>query len=145
MNEKLISNGQMRVFLAPEALELRYCLQAMCLYHLFNVFFTNISVFMKCIDLLFLYLTGKASLELNKLYIAGYALSTSIIIFIGLSHLPYLNNFRSYFAYLYFALELIILLIATLVVLNLLQAHVLMQEVIRVANENRKNKYNINK
>ena len=75
----------------------------------------------------------------------GYSISASILICIGLSHLPYYRNFKGFLAYFYFTVELIILAIAVALVLHFLQIHVLNQEVIRAANESRKNRYNINK
>lgn len=144
-NEVLTNRGNMRKFLAPEALNLRHCLEILCLYHTFNVVFMNISIFMKLVDLLFMFLTLYSSLHLSKLYIIGYALSCIIIIFIGLSHLPYLNNFRGLFAYFYFCVELLVLTVGTVTTLVLLQAHVLIQEVIRQSNIDKKNRYNLNK
>jgi hypothetical protein len=144
-NEQLIQNGSMKRFISQEALDLRHALQILCLYHVFNIVFANISIFMKLCDLCFMYLTLFSSLELSKVHIVGYTVSTSILICIGLSHLPYFRNFRSTFAYTYFAFELLLLALGTLLVLHFLQLHVLNQEVIRVANDNRKNRYNINK
>ena len=144
-NEHLIETGSMKKFISPEAMDLRYLLEVLCLYHLFNILFLNISIFMKLCDIGFTYLTLHSALHLSKVHIVGYAISASILICIGLSHLPYFGNFRGIFAYLYFSIELVILAIAVALVLHFLQIHVLNQEVIRAANESRKNRYNINK
>ena len=117
INEQLIENGKMRKFLAPEALELRHVLETLCLYHAFNTVFTNISFFMKVCDLAFVYLTFISSLELSKVHVVAYSVASIILIFIGLSHLPYFNNFRSTPVYLYYASELIVLSIGVSLVL----------------------------
>lgn len=79
----------MKKFISQESLDLRYALQVLCLYHVFNIVFANISIFMKLCDLYFMYLTLYSSLKLSKVHIFAYAVSTSILTFIGLSHLPY--------------------------------------------------------
>lgn len=115
------------------------------MYHTFNLVFTDISYFMKLCDLVFTYLTYRSSLELSKVIIAAYAISATILIFIGLSHLAYFNNFRSSLTYIYYISELIILAIGVFSVINCLVHHTLNQLVIRASNEDRKNRYNLNK
>ena len=56
-NEKLISKGYMKMFLATEALELRYSLEIMQIYHAINLVFLPMGVIMKILDLIFLLLT----------------------------------------------------------------------------------------
>lgn len=110
----------MKKFISEEALDLRHGLQVLSLYHALNILTDNIAPCMKLVDMYLMCLAIYSSLKLSKVHIVWYTISTAIMVFIGLSHLPFFGNFRSTFAYLYFASEMIMLATGTPVTLYLL-------------------------
>lgn len=111
-NEKLISKGYMKMFLATEALELRYSLEIMQIYHAINLVFLPMGVIMKILDLIFLLLTIYTSIRLEKPYILGYSITLFIMVCIGISHFPFPHNFVSHTASNYFFFEIFVYAIA---------------------------------
>jgi len=138
-----MNNGTMTRFKSKEAKNLRYCLELLMIYHLFNFIFTDISIYWKPVDTLLLYLTYKATLKLEKLYIIGYIISQFLLVIIGLSHLLFYQHFRSFIVYAYFAFELLVMVLDIIVVVSMLQAHIVVQEMIRAHNTDVANKYSV--
>lgn len=135
----------MSKFLAAEANNLRFCLEIIFIVHMFNLLFTDISLVWKIVDTLLAFLTFRASLKLEKLYIFAYLLSLFMLLCIGLSHIPYPNNFNSITGYIYFLLELTSFIPTSIVVVLMLYDHIVVQEAVRKHNFKEKYKYNLAK
>jgi len=125
----------MSKFLATEANNLRFCLEILLIYQMFNLLFTDISIIWKMVvDGLLTFLCFKATLKLEKLYILAYLLTILMTLLIGMSHILYPNNFKAITGYIYFLFELVSFIAILVVVALMLYEHIVMQEAIRKHN-----------
>lgn len=128
----------MKKFISNEALSLRYTLEFLALYHLFNVLFINISLAMKLIDILFLLQSSYGALKLDKKVIIAYVFQLFIVFCVGVSHFQYPNNFRTTFLYFYYINDTFTFAIGALCLLQNLKSHIVLQHSIRLFNQDQK-------